>query len=453
MIAPSEGAKKDPILLEHMYHNLDQQVLSQPNYLQAFRTSRYTTIKFLPDDYSFSPRHRSLHPTFKMTRSIMELPQELLDRIIYYLDVEPPSLQALHREPSITLTESDAQPLKNLSLTSRLLRRLTIMTLFKFSRIRLNRLCIVGIVELSSGSEDINEYLNFVRLNALRLYVKGIVLYTEVDLGLEQSSTGPRLSSDAFGGLGFSEFAHLWRNLLTALNPDFITMIAPPSTLALLASCVCQDRDAWAFDMPLHILHLKKPYSIPSAASFGPPRVADLFHFQEWSHCTLNEGSSLKSYSTYEYFLKITPSIVPVGSPNAIMSITSFDYIAIFPLQNQTLEIPRLFLMMPNLERIRVQLAPEPSSKILEDQTRMQKGLPADMWMELVSGYRLILHAIREMGGLKHFQSLDYAIKGLRPSLDGLFEQIMRGWSSCGGGCWTRDLSLDPTLEPVTDVI
>lgn len=383
----------------------------------------------------------------------MELPQELFDHIISYLDVEPPSLQALRKEPSITLTESDGQPLKNLSLTSRSLRRLTNMTLFKFSRIRLNRLSIQDIVKLPSGSEDINDFLNFVRLNALCSYVKGFVLYTEVDLGPELSSTGPRLLSDASGGLGFFECAHVWRNLLITLHPSFITMIAPPSTLALLASCVCPDRDAWAFDMPLHILHFKQSNSTPSANSTGPPRKADLFHIRDWSHCTLNEGSSLRVYSTYEYFLKVTPSIVPMGSPNPIISIRSFDYIAIFPLHSHTSKISRLLLIMPNLERMRVQLAPEPSSKILEDQTRMQKGLPADMWMELVSGYSLMLRTIREMGRLKHFQSLDYAIEGLRPSLDGVFEHAMRGWRRCGGGCWTRYLSLDPTPESVMDGI
>ncbi|KAI4121953.1 MAG: hypothetical protein LQ347_006682 [Umbilicaria vellea] len=388
-----------------------------------------------------------------MTRSTIKLPQELLDHIISYLDVEPPSLQTLRREPSITLTESDAQPLKNLSRTSRSLRRLTIVTLFKFARIRLNRLSIEGIVEQPSGSEEINDFGDFVRINALRSHIKGLVLYTEVDLGPELTSTGPRLSSDVSAGLASFELAHVWGNLLTTLHPNFITMAAPPSTLALLASCVSKDRDAWAFDMPLHILHFKMSYSAPSATSLGPPGEADLFHIRDWSHCTLNEGSSLRLYSTYEYFLKTTPSIVPLSSSNAIVSIRSVDYIAIFPLHDHTSDISRLLLIMPNLERLRVQLAPESSSKILEDQTRMQKGLPADMWMELVSGYSVMLQTIREMARLKHFQSLDYAIEGLRASLDGVFEHTMRGWHRCGGGCWTRDLLLDLTPESAMDGI
>lgn len=386
----------------------------------------------------------------------MDLPPELLDRIMYYLDVEPPSLQALHREPSITLTESDARPFKNLSLTSRALRRLTVLRLFKFSRIRLKHLFLPNMFELSSGSEDINEFLDFVRLNALRFHIKGLVLYTEVSLSAQLSCTGPRRRSDAFGNWGSYELAHLWRNLLTALDPAFVTIVAPPSTLALLASCICVDRDAWAFDMPFHILHLQQSCTTPTAGPSEPPRVADLFYLREWSHCTLNEGSSLRAYSTYEYFQKITPSIAPLESLNVVSCITSFDYIAIFPLHNHTHEISRLFLTMPNLERLRIQLVPEPSSKILEDEIRMGKNLPADMWMELDAGYTLFLHNTREMGMLKHFESLDYAIEGLRPTIDGIFEDMvveMRGWRRSGGGCWRRDSLPDPTPEPFVDTM
>ena len=393
-----------------------------------------------------------------MATELLDCPQELLDQIISYIDVEPPSLRALHEEPSITLTDSDAQPLKALSLTSRSLRRMTIFRLFKFSRIRLIRLSMHDIVELSSGSEDINDFLDFVRLNALRSYIKGLVLYTEVDLGTELSSTGPRQSSDAFGNLGFGEFAHLWRNLLTALNPVFITMLAPPSTLALLSSSVCYQQDAWAFDMPFHILHFKQSYATPKAGPLRPFQAADLFHLRDWSHCTLNEGSSLKAYSTYEYFLKSSPSIAPLRFANVMTWFTSFDYIAIFPLQNHTYQIAILFREMPKLEKLRVQLAPKPSSKILEDETRMGKALPADLWVELNKGYSLILYTIRKKSSLKRIESLDYTMEGLRPTLDATFEERMQdrkmqGWRRCGGGCWRKDSSPDPAPSPVTHVI
>ena len=388
-----------------------------------------------------------------MALKLLDLPRELLDHILSYLDVEPPSLQALHQEPSITLTESKVQPLKNLSLISHSLRRLIIPCLFKFSRIRLNRLSIQAIAELSSGSEDINEFLDFVRLKALRSHIEGLVLCTKVDLDTELSSTGPRQISDSFGNRGFCEFAHLWRNLLTVLNPLFITMVAPPSTLALLASCISKQQDAWTFDMPFHILHLKQSYTTPTVGSFKPVRVADLFHLRDWSHCTLNEGSSLKAYSTYEYFLKTTPSIAILRPFKFLAWFTSFDYIAIFPLTSHTYEISGLFMAMPNLESMRVQLAPEPSSKILEDETRMRKNVPADMWMELDNGYALILHHISALGRLKHFESLDYAMEGLRPNLDAKFEDMMQGWRRCGEGRWIRESSLDSTKGPFTELI
>ncbi|MCJ1303773.1 hypothetical protein MMC08_006584 [Hypocenomyce scalaris] len=386
-----------------------------------------------------------------MATQLMGLPHELFDHIISYLDVEPPSLRALHKEPSITLTDSDAHPLKNLSLASRSLRHLTFFRLFKFSRIRLIRLCTQDIVELSSGSEDVNDFLDFIRLNALRSHVKGLVLYTEVNLGIEMSATGPRQTTDCFGNTGFFGFAHVWRTILTALNPGYITMTAPPSTLALLSSCVYPHQDEWAFDMPFQMLHFQQPDNTSIAVSLGEPRVADIFYLRRWSHCTLNEGSSLKAYSTYEYFLKATPSIAYLHSPQGPMTwFTSFDYIAIFPFYNHTDDILRLLLAMPNLRKMRMQLTPEPSSKILEDEKRMQNL--SDMWMELDTGYTLIIYAMTVMGkklNLKEFESLDYAMEGLRPTLDAKFGDKLQGWRRCGWGRWTRDTSLDPTLEPV----
>ena len=105
---------------------------------------------------------------------------------------------------------------------------------------------------------------------------------------------------------------------------------------------------------------------------------------------------------------------------------------------------------MPNLRKMRMQLTPEPSSKILEDEKRMQNL--SDMWMELDTGYTLIIYAMTVMGkklNLKEFESLDYAMEGLRPTLDAKFGDKLQGWRRCGWGRWTRDTSLDPTLEPV----
>ncbi|SLM39686.1 F-box domain [Lasallia pustulata] len=386
-----------------------------------------------------------------MALKLLDIPPEVLDHILSYLDIEPPSLQALHQEPSITLTESNVQPLKKLSLISHSLRRLIIPRLFKFSRIWLDWLCIEDLVELSSGSEDIDDFLNFVRLNDVRSHVEGLVLYTEVDLDPELDSTGLRHIRDSFGNSGFCGFAHLWRNLLTVLNPLFITMVAPPSTLTLLASCISKQQDAWAFDMPFHILHLKHSYTAPIVGSLKPVRVADLFYLRDWSHCTLNEGSSLKAYSTDEYSLKIAPSIATLRPFKFMTWFTSLDYIAIFPLTSHTYEISGLVKAMPNLESLRVRLAPEPSSK--EDKERMRKNVPADMWMELDNGYSLILHSISALDRLKHFESLDYAAAGLQAGIDAALERKMRGWRRCGEGCWIRDSSLDSTKGPVTELI
>jgi hypothetical protein len=67
------------------------------------------------------------------------LPEELQLLIIDFLDSPAPSSSRLRREPSLALTDSEDTTLKRVSLSSRRWRRLVLPTLFKYTRLRLDR--------------------------------------------------------------------------------------------------------------------------------------------------------------------------------------------------------------------------------------------------------------------------------------------------------------------------
>ncbi|MCJ1254936.1 hypothetical protein MMC24_002752 [Lignoscripta atroalba] len=389
---------------------------------------------------------------------VHELPNEVLGQVISYLDVEPPSLKALRREPSILMTCSDEQPLKALSHASQRMRSLALQSLFKYTRVHLSVPSHQEQGSLSGSYRtwprlQIEAFISFLISYMLSAHVKGIVIYTELEFPAELCQ-----------GLK-TRFFTLWRSLLKAIDPEFITICGPPSTTASLAGCYVRTMDAWAFDMPLHVLHLSRPRR--SAGNVFHPaqasRVLDLFYLKPWTYCTLNEGSFLKAYSTYEYYSKRPPSIADSYGENMSIlhstgtSLTAFDYVAIFPFgthirhelgRHEIRGVLAFVESLPNLRRLRTQLAPDPESKILEDAARMQKTVPADTWMELDSGYTMITQSISRMeqtGQLKEFVSLDYAIQGLQQSLDEQFEQVLPGWARCGDGHWRKDKTLEVT--------
>ena len=400
----------------------------------------------------------------QLNGNLEALPNEILYLILSHLDDEPPSSKNLRREPSISMTCSQNKPLKNLSSTCQNLRSLTLPWLFKFSRIHLN-----GFEQQSIGTglystpkcADIERFLSFVTDKSLVSYIQGVVLYTQTDL--EVRSTG-HLGKHSSGSEQHLELAGFWRSILEVLNLRCVTTCAPPSTLARLVSCDITTQDAWAFDMELHVLRLCRPPEGPSSIPSEVPQKFDLFHLLPWTHCTLNEGSSLKVYNTYEYYHKKTPSIVGrLGSATEAVpfnsTLTSFEYIAIFPMCQHVrgIMVPTAgvgledgygildFLMLfPNLQNLTLQLMPLPEDKILEDESRLLVGSFADMWLEFDGCYNAVLGTIRDLyvnqviPRIYRFVSLDHRFGDMQSTIDDRCNRELPNWHNCGNGHWQR---------------
>jgi hypothetical protein len=107
----------------------------------------------------------------------------------------------------------------------------------------------------------------------------------------------------------------------------------------------------------------------------------------------LNEGSSIRAYQTYEFFLRQPPSMLSalLGTgehPNnhALLpsTIVDFNYIAVFPLASH---VHTLLSNLPKLDRLFIQLTPRPSNQILQDHKAMKNIDMADLWMERNTAY------------------------------------------------------------------
>jgi len=189
--------------------------------------------------------------------------------------------------------------------------------------------------------------------------------------------------------------------------------------------------------------------------SFAPSSV---LYLRQWTHATLNEGSFLKAYGTYEYFEHGPPSLIfsikeglasacqgpaRTNAARRLSALRSFTYIAIFPFS----EHADFSDMLPYLEEIDLQFAPDPASRILDDKARVGKAELMDCWQEMESAYARIAHTLssRTMSEtsfprMKRLVCKDYQLDVLATELDDIFTPLcMPVWVDRTGGVFTRE--------------
>lgn len=224
--------------------------------------------------------------------------------------------------------------------------------------------------------------------------------------------------------------------------------------------------------MDYHILEVSKPNTtsqtgltpllpfsqlqpIPDCTEHRDIALSSLLNLRDWTSLSLNEGSFLKAYGTYEYFERGPPSLIssiassfsPLDLPTppstlTLTSIRSFTYTAIFPFANHL----DFLSLLPQLETLDLQFAPDPQSGILDDKERTGKAELADCWQELISGYHDIAGAIstfrmsREaFPRLERFVCRDVRIAALREDLGHIFTPLcLPVWAEYEDGVFTR---------------
>ncbi|KAH8671628.1 hypothetical protein BX600DRAFT_434727 [Xylariales sp. PMI_506] len=382
------------------------------------------------------------------------LPLELLAHIFGFLAQPAPSEILLHEEPTgdmldakiastrFVSDDSDNQAasfgtnLKSLSFVSKKWRSAVLPLLFR------NVLWKPEISSLSAFNVQPVPLLEFIIKNGLESYVTTFTLLVGY---VEQDVDSTRIAEQIRPG----HLEWLWDRLFSVVDPLRFTIIAPPTTLAAFLNRMLFLDDAWAFNIPYHILSLARctraaskptdaltdttsasegilfptnaaasyvaspdplseasatsPFATPASPSVSqsgghcstnataPP--SPLFTVRPWTSLLLNEGSSIRAYQTYEFFLRSPPSMLsallgfgeyPNNRPLLPPSITDFNYIAVFPLASH---MSTMCAHLPRVRRLFVQLAPTPSNQVLQDREAMQRIDMADLWMERNTAY------------------------------------------------------------------
>ena len=350
--------------------------------------------------------------------SLLDLPPEIVEQIISVLaEKEPPSAKFIYEQPSESLLNPGCHPLKDLSCVCQVLRRFCFSSVFSALKVDIG--VVTGFVE-------------FIESSQLAGRVDSLVLFSTP------------------GCLG-SKF--IWPRMVEVVDrvdAPSVTIMLPPSVFADILPYDLNLEHAWAFDIDYQIVHLKMPRgTVAPKTPENAVKDRNVFALRPWTHCTYNEGSSIKVYSTYEYYFKDKPSPFCAWNfqhfsramENSLHHITSLDIIAVFP--TNLWWFGKGITSMPNLRSLRMQLAPTPANNVLDDPSSLGKCQPKDLWMEFENLYDSLIGSLvngdTRLRSIEHFTILDYANAALRETIDDVVGNLLDEWErDPGGGSWTR---------------
>lgn len=270
--------------------------------------------------------------------TIEDLPNELLVNIFNNLDTEAPSssLSRLHDEPTLNITTSRNQDLKNCSLISKRWRQPILPLLFKYAR-----------YILKYSEDDARPILNdLIGPVLLFLHTQSLANLVETFTLVVRSG---KISNHWDGIPQLCEFDSFWQRLFSTIDPPTILIAAPVEALASLTSAVINPGYIWQFNIECHYLQLQRDktkdniimgrprspksstnrsdtpiltdtpfdehlhYSRVRSHRFSQPLVyakkSELFQIRPWRSLLLNEGSNLQAYKSSTWYELDTPSV------------------------------------------------------------------------------------------------------------------------------------------------
>ncbi|KAL8789269.1 MAG: hypothetical protein Q9195_006915 [Heterodermia aff. obscurata] len=338
----------------------------------------------------------------RCTTSLVDLPPEIIGNIVSHLSRDQDLVQnPWQEEPSADIVDLYQQAYQALSQTCHYLRG-----------VALRRLSNVTTV-LCKSPRDCHEADIRSTLQALEaakrfsgsdhISVRSLI----VRFFEPESPLDTKLLPEGFIRKPCSTIVH-------KIKPKYLTILFPSQLFPFLSSSgqrgLISSHDSWAFDMPLHVLHLscQQPYLRSEAESLWD---------QPWSTITLNEGSSLKAYSTYDFHTKQSPSIFldQWFCKNVIknmwsVTVREFEYVAVFPLEMHINCILTQLECLTNLRTLSTRLAPHENSSILSDRAKVGRAQFRDLWSSLEENYASIVSYVvlmRQKHHLRTFKALD----------------------------------------------
>lgn len=364
------------------------------------------------------------------------LPVELIQQVVEVLADELPSSQReLSCEPSVNLLDNDLKPLKNLSICSRTMRQLTILPLFKYLRVGMG-----AITSQKAKGTDADPCLKAMYKLARFMKQQGLLGKT---LGVTcffplRSQLGLRFRAN---------FIKKFGNMVLAINPEVLTLIGSANMLGDLSDLLVDERDEWAFGRRAHVLSLRQPLALAGPGNVGSwTAPTSVIHLRPWSEATINEGSCISAYSTYEYHNKTTPSILYTNrglqwtrsSPAMFPFLRHFSYVSIFPLPDHIQEVATAIRSCPLLVSLRTQFIPSSNAQtnFLEDPTVVRKANISDVWMETTQSYRILAEQVQSWSDATRLRK--WTTPDAKIEFDDIVGPILKGWTMIDACVWER---------------
>lgn len=413
------------------------------------------------------------------------LPEELLNHILDFLTLQPPSEACAGEVPTIEQLTCSSTPLKNLSLVNKLWRRLSFPILFSHLKVDLKEIlppahyCIFPHQcthdEPASIAPDL---VHFVDRNELYTLSPNLLVYQDTEC-------------TSIAALGNRSKWKMWQRILSTLKPFRLIIIAPPRNMGDIVGRSIDMTDSWAFKIRHQRLELalSTPFingisTADASSTTGitwqvleraqPYQCAQPspFHLLPFDSLTYHGGSCLPVFGEYHYFEKRPPCLLASdrlypsgGFANLSTSLAHFTYITVFPHLIHMQQLVRGIASLRHLKSLTMQLTPSKSSTMLDDLDLIGRGNLnlRDCWTEVERSYAVLVAMCQRSGTvvsgnlpslalpavqgqgvllpvLERFTSLDYRRGILVGEIDDVFEKFALGWGRDDEvGCsWVR---------------
>ncbi|KAI4174979.1 MAG: hypothetical protein LQ343_002006 [Gyalolechia ehrenbergii] len=370
---------------------------------------------------------------------IKSLPVKIVEQVVSLLaEEEPASIHEIRHEPSIELLDNDCKPLKNFSLVCRSLRSVVFPYLFQFIRLGFDVL-LRETSKAETRLQGLYRLARFINKYNLADNVKGLTIFFPLHSEIRSQNRPDFVRT-------LVSFA------LKDVNPMSLTLIGSASLLGSLTFIHVTDGYTWAYGKRIHVLNLKQPSHLARRGkTFDVDVSCSLLRLRPWTEMFLNEGSSIKVYSVYEYYSKVPPSILNwhherqwiETNPSLLPQLQHISFVCLFPLPDHAAELARALRCCPELISLSTQFTPAADARhdVLEDASWVGKANISDLWMETAQAYRKLATEIWSMGGSSRLRR--WTTPDVKVSFDAILADVLigRGWERKEPRVWERSCS------------
>ena len=360
----------------------------------AWASSIMKTVRFGITDPA-SELYQIDEDPISVAKQLSDLPPELLDRIVSWLDREqdssPPSPP--HQRLERISTYASPCPLKSLSLTCHSMYNLIVPRLFRLIRLQIDD--SNDIEGRGVHAEVIKPFAAFIMKYKLQKKVQSVTVRFEREK--------PTLGRGCCGQpLLFSSV--ICSQIMSVFHPETPIVLAPLSIIPYLTwdRWWAAAEDKWEFVGPLHLLH--SVHRAKEQAAHMLRHIQDIP--DSWSNQAVSSPSMTSNIGRCgwppmgergNWFDVAIEGFASQVHQDWAPNLRNITYVAIFP----TLDHIRLFYkklgQLKNLETLTVQFAPSETLDELENLARTRECPISDVWRDVSACLEMTLSFVRNI--------------------------------------------------------